>query len=198
MRDYRALSTVLLEGAVTVCRPPAPTPVTLDSDALLVMTDLNRVYAAVIEPQMQVDAARTYMIQRGVRLLFVLNADKTLAGLVTASDILGEKPMRVVQERGIRHDEILISDILTSIGGLEALPMSELAHAKVGHVLATLKDSGRQHALAVEDSPDGPRVRGIFSLSQVSRQLGISVQITEVAKSFAEIEAILAAESSPG
>lgn len=198
MRDYRAMSPQPLVGPVTVCRPPAPKAVTLDSDALEVMTDLNRVYAAVIESGMQVDAARTYMIQRGVRLLFVMNADKTLAGLVTASDILGEKPMRVVQDRGVRHDEILIADIQTPIGKLEALPMGELAHAKVGHVLATLKESGRQHALAVEDTPQGPRVCGIFSLSQIARQLGISVQTTEVAKSFAEIEAILAAESSMG
>lgn len=198
MRDYRALSAQSLDGAVTVSRPPAPKPVTLDSAAVDVMTDLNRVYAAVIEPHMPVDAARTYMIQRGVRLLFVLHPDKTLAGLVTANDILGEKPMRVVQDRGIRHDEILIADILTPLAQMEALRMDELAHAKVGHVLATLKESGRQHALAVEDTPQGWRVCGIFSLSQIARQLGISVQTTEVAKSFAEIEAILAAESSIG
>ncbi|MBL8517506.1 MAG: CBS domain-containing protein [Betaproteobacteria bacterium] len=198
MRDYRVITAAALEGPVTVCRPPTPKPVTLGSDALDVMTDLNRVYAAVIEPQMNVDAARTYMIQRGVRLLFVLNADKTLAGLVTANDILGEKPMRIVQERGIHHDEILIADIQTPLAKLDALPMSELAHAKVGHVLATLQDTGRQHALAVDDAAEGKRVCGIFSLSQIARQLGVSVQTTEVAKSFAEIEAVLAAESSVG
>jgi hypothetical protein len=50
----------------------------------------------------------------------------------------------------------------------------------------------------VEETPQGKRVCGIFSLSQIARQLGVSVQTTEVAKSFAEIEAVLAAESSMG
>lgn len=198
MRDYRVLPAESLAGPVTVCRPPAPKSVTLDSDALDVMTDLNRVYAAVIEPQMSMDAAKTYMIQRGVRLLFVLNHDKTLAGLVTANDIQSEKPMRLVQERGIHHDEIRVIDIMTPLHMLEALPMSELSHSKVGHVLATLKNSGRQHALAVEVTPAGKRVYGMFSLSQIARQLGISVQTTEIAKSFAEIEVMLAAGSALG
>jgi hypothetical protein len=37
-----------------------------------------------------------------------------------------------------------------------------------------------------------PRVRGIFSTSQLSRQLGETVQTGEVVYTFAEIEAALA------
>jgi hypothetical protein len=36
-------------------------------------------------------------------------------------------------------------------------------------------------------------VRGIFSLSQIARQLGVPLQLPEVADSFAEIEAALVA-----
>jgi hypothetical protein len=65
--------------------------------------------------------------------------------------------------------------------------------AKVGHVLATLRHSGRQHALVLDaEERDRPRVRGIFSTSQLSRQLGEAVQTGEVAYTFAEIEAALA------
>ena len=199
MRDYRPLEVKVLTGAVKMCRPEPPKAVTLDSPALEVMTDLNQVYAAVIEPQIQVDAAKTYMIQRGVRLLFVVNHDKTLAGLITATDVQGEKPMRIVQERGIHHDEIRVADIMTPLANIEALPIEDLRHAHVGNVLATLKGSGRQHALAIDvDAKGNPRVCGMFSLSQLARQLGISVQTTEIAKSFAEIEILLAANSAMG
>jgi len=34
-------------------------------------------------------------------------------------------------------------------------------------------------------------VRGIFSLSQIARQLGVTIASTEVASTFAEIEAAL-------
>ena len=63
----------------------------------------------------------------------------------------------------------------------------------VGDVIATLKHCCRQHALVVEPGPDGePLVRGIFSASQIARQMGIPLQTAEVARTFAEIEAAIA------
>ena len=57
----------------------------------------------------------------------------------------------------------------------------------------TLRHSGRQHALVLDATErDRPRVRGIFSTSQLARQLGEAVQTGEVAYTFAEIEAALA------
>ena len=53
--------------------------------------------------------------------------------------------------------------------------------------------SRRHHALVVQAGPDGNReVRGIFSLSQMARQLGMPLQLPSQAESFAEIEAALA------
>jgi hypothetical protein len=196
MRDYRPLPPQTLSGQIHVCRPDPPKTVTLDSDALEVMTDLKQIYAAVIETQIGMDAAKQYMIQRGVRLLFALNHDRSLAGLVTANDIQGEKPMRLVQERGTKHDEIRVMDIMTPLDRLEAMPMEEVRHSKVGHILASLKGAGRQHALVTEMEGSRTMVRGLFSLSQIARQLGISVQTSEIAKSFAEIEVMLAANSA--
>jgi hypothetical protein len=73
------------------------------------------------------------------------------------------------------------------------LKMSDLRGAKVGHVVATLRNSGRQHAVAVEVEPNGRQtVRGVFSATQIARQLGIVLQTGEMARTFAEIEALLA------
>jgi CBS-domain-containing membrane protein len=199
MRDFRPLPAHTLDAHTTVCRPDAPKPVTIDSFALEAMTDLQRVYAAVIEPQESMEAAKQYMIQRGVRLLLVLDQAKNLLGLITANDIQGEKPMRVVQERGIRHSEIIVSDVMTPLDRVQAIPIEEARSAKVGHVIASLKSAGRQHALVVETVSSGhTAVRGIFSLSQIARQLGVPIQTTEVAKTFAEIEVMLMANSAFG
>ena len=53
--------------------------------------------------------------------------------------------------------------------------------------------AGRQHALVVDNEAATGRVmvRGILSLSQVARQLGKPLQLSEVARTFAEIEAVL-------
>ncbi len=94
---------------------------------------------------------------------------------------------------GGRRADIRVRDLMTPHARLEVLPMAAVAHARVGHVLATLRQAGRQHAMAVEDGPDGRQlVRGVFSASQLEKQLGQPLPIGPVARTFAEIEAALA------
>ena len=180
-------------GAIRVCRPEQGRPdVTLDSSAMLVMTDLKRVQAAVTSPHETMDAAQAFMIQRGVRMLLVLDDRGNLAGIVTTNDILCEKPVAVAQERRIRHSDILVADVMTPADRLEAFDMRAIASARVEQVVASLLHSRRHHALVVQAGNDGQReVRGIFSLSQIARQLGMPLQLPAEAKSFAEIEAAL-------
>ncbi len=138
--------------------------------------------------------ANSYMIQRGVRSLLVLNQDQSLKGIITATDILGEKPLRFIQDRRVRHDEILVSDIMTSLEHLEFFSIEEVQNAKVGHIVASLRDTGRQHILVMENNAvNKPSICGIFSLTQIERQLGVTISSTKVAENFAEIEKMLIA-----
>jgi len=82
---------------------------------------------------------------------------------------------------------------MTPQARLEGFGFDEVSRARVGHVVESLKRAGRQHALVLE--VDGQRrqfVRGVFSATQIARQLGVQIQTTEVAHTFAEIEAMLA------
>ncbi|HEY2630489.1 MAG TPA: CBS domain-containing protein [Usitatibacter sp.] len=189
MREYSPLTHTLLESGARVAEPMTPGRVTLDDPAFSVMTDLREVSAATTRPEETIDAAHAQMIRRAVRLLFVLDATGTIAGVITATDLLGEKPVRFMQARGISHSEILVEDIMTPASMLEALPLVEVAQMRVGHVVATLKKVGRKHLMVAEDG--GRRVRGLFSTSQIARQLGMELQTFEVASSFADIEAAL-------
>jgi CBS domain-containing protein len=166
-----------------------PGRVTLDDPAFSVMTDLREVSAATTRPEETIDTAHAIMIRRAVRLLFVLDEDGTVCGVITATDLLGEKPVRFMQARGVSHSEILVEDIMTPASMLEALSILDAAQMRVGHIVATLKAVGRKHLMVSEEG--GRRVRGLFSASQIARQLGIEVQTFEVARSFAEIEAAL-------
>jgi CBS domain-containing protein len=161
----------------------------LDDPAFSVMTDLREVSAATVTPDESLGQAEAIMVRRGVRLLFVLGPDRRLTGVITATDLLGEKPMRFMQARGIARAEITVGDIMTPAAALEALSLVDVAQMRVGHIVATLKAVGRQHLLVAE--ADGHRVRGLFSASQVARQLGVELQTIEVAETFADIEAAL-------
>lgn len=190
-RDYPTLTPRSLKAGATFRRPApaAPSRVTLDSPAPEVMTDLTQVQVVTVDPQCSIDAAEHRMIARGVRLLLVVDPDDRLLGLITASDILGEKPMKHIQTHGGTRRDILVRDIMTPRERLEVLSMSQVRAAPVGSVVATLRRSGRQHALVVDDGEgEVDKVRGIFSVTQVARQLGVAIQAPEVARTFSEIE----------
>ena len=193
-RVYQPLSRRPLLAGVQFQHPVPPgEPVRLDSPVLQVMTDLRKIPAATIDADAPLDAASRFMIRRGVRLLLVTDDRRQVLGLITATDILGERPVTFAVERGVKRQDILVRDIMTARERLEVQWYAELAGAEVGHVVATLKATGRQHALVAESGADGAgqRVRGIFSLSQIARQLGVTIASTEVARTFAEIEAAL-------
>ena len=139
------------------------------------------------------DKANAKMIRYGVRLLLVLDDSDQVAGLLTATDVLGEKPMRFLQNMGGTHDDIMVRDIMTTQRELETMRIQDVRNAKVGNIVATLKKSHRQHALVVEEAADGKHsVCGLFSITQIARQLGAQLQNFELATTFAEIEAVIA------
>ena len=194
LRNHAPLPSVLLKAGSGFVQPVQRLPerVTLDSPALEVMTDLRLVSAVIIRPTDSVDEAHARMKQRGVRLLLVVDSERSVVGLITATDILGEKPMQVIQSRGVRHSELLTQDIMVPQSRLEVIQFEHVRSARVGEIVATLMRSGRQHAAVVEDVPDGHALRGLFSATQIARQLGRVIQPTEIARTFAEIEASLA------
>jgi len=191
---YTRLPARNLDQTAGLLRPACVLPerVGLDDPALDVMTDFRRLTAFIATPGDTVKQAEERMIRRKVRLLFVMDSQDRVAGLITRTDIHGEKPMQVVQSRGIRRDEVLVADIMTPVELLEAVDFDDIAHARVGHVLETLKARGRQHALVIEHSEGRQMVRGLLSLSQLCKQLGVDVETTEVANTFLEIEQHLA------
>jgi CBS domain-containing protein len=169
-----------------------PEKVEPDDAALTVMTDLTRVTAIIILPGDAVDEAHRRMIQRGVRLLLVVDQDRKVVGLISASDILGEKPVQAASGRGLRREEVMVRDVMTPQERLEVLAMADVRASKVGHIVATLRKAGRQHALVVESDGRGRQtVRGLFSATQIARQLGATIQTNEIARTFSEIESML-------
>jgi len=193
-RDYSALKPVSFEAGSGYAQPTQAVleRVRIDSPALEVMTDLTRVTAVIILPGDTVDEAHRRMIQRGVRLLLVVDQDRRVHGIVTANDVLGEKPVRVAVQRGVPRNEIQVRDIMTERERLEVLDLRDVQSATVGHIVATLKAAGRQHTLVVDQDAKGrQRVRGVFSATQIARQLGIVITTEAVARTFADIEASL-------
>lgn len=167
----------------------------LDSPAIEVMTDLKRIPAASLAAAESHEEALRVMQMRGVRLLLVVDGSDMVVGVVTAADLLGERPLRAAREQGLRRGEVMVARVMTPLSAMDAVRYEDVLRAEVGDVIATLGRSGRQHALVIEIMLEGRvSVRGIFSRTQIARQLGVALpEGTEIARNFAEIEAAIAA-----
>jgi CBS domain-containing protein len=190
------LPTFRLQAGTSIAQaePWQTQTVTLDSPAVSVMTDLSRVKAATVHPSTQLRQAEQAMIYLGVRMLFVVSEMPAIEGLVTTTDLHGDRQVTLVHERGLRWDELCVADVMTALSGLDAIPFAAMRSASVGDLVATLQRFGRNHLLIVDagDAGTQPRVRGVVSRSQIERQTGLSIDITPIATTFAEIERALA------
>lgn len=192
--EHSPLTVLEYVGPIDICRPIQDgTHVSRSSPALEVMTDLKQVGAAVISPQDTLEQAESFMIRRGVRLLLAIDDRYRLSGIITAADILGERPIALARERRVQYSDLLVADIMVTADRLGALDMATVSSARVGQIIATLEHARRQHALVVQVEEGARRVvRGIFSLTEISRQLGVPLDLPAQAASFAELEAALA------
>jgi len=179
---------------IAQAQPPQKAPVTLDSPALAVMTDLTEVRAATVQPQTSLPNAELKMIHQGVRLLFAVDEMPNVEGIITASDLHGDRPMRLVQQRQIKYGEITVADVMTTLSSLDGIDFAALSRATVGQVVATLLKFGHPHLLVIEsEGASGPaRIRGLVSQTQVERQLGTPLPSVEIASTFSEIRQALA------
>ena len=188
---FATFSHIRLKPGTSFARPPElPRLVHLDSPALEVMTDFQVVHAVTIGPEVLIDVALETMKTRGVRLLLVTGEDDYILGLITAKDIQGEKPIKIAQASRIPHSAITVEAVMTPRSSIEVLNMLSVRNAQVGHIVATLQELARQHALVVEVEPGTKAqcVRGIFSTTQISKQLNVNAaEVVTRASSLAEI-----------
>ena len=192
----KVLSTFKFSDGTCIAQAQvAPQPaVTLASPALAVMTDLTAVRAATVDPSESLAQAETAMVHQGVRMLFVVTQMPCVDGIVTLADLRGDKPMRVLQRRGGKREELCVADVMSKLSDLDMLDLAALGRATVADVAATLNHMGRPHLLVVEaaSATSSGRIRGVVSHTQVERQLGSPLPMVEIASTFAEVEQALA------
>jgi len=195
MNPEAALPARRLESGACIvqAQPWHSTPVNLDSPALAVMTDLRKVKAATTAPATTLAQAEQIMIYQGVRMLFVVSEMPSLLGLITSTDLSGDRAVRIAQQRSLRYDELTVAEVMTGLSMLDAIELGSLKTATVRNLIATLKTHGRDHLLVVEGGTGTApqRVCGVVSRAQIERQLGTRIDIVEVAGSFAELGQML-------
>ena len=189
--EFAALSNIPLVPGTTYHAPAqVPKSERLDLPALDFMTDFRRITPVTTSKEVTIEAALDKMKTVGVRLLLVVDERERVVGLVTSRDIQGEKPIEFAESSGLPRAEILVDHIMTRQADITALNLLSVRNARVGHIIETLRRLERQHMLVVEVDSERDRqtIRGLFSTSQIAKQLGLQPSAEmPVAHSLAEI-----------
>jgi len=183
--DYGPRETVTLSANLPLEHPDElPELVHLNDPAMLVLTDFNRVHPATIGADRSIEYALCKMRSLNVRLLIVVDQNKNMVGLISAYQILDSEPVRLEQVDKLDHGQVTVKMLMQPANQIRALEIHHLRDARVGHIVATLHDLEQIYLLVVDNGV----ISGLFSASQISKQLGRDIMdLEEPAHSLAEL-----------
>ncbi len=195
-QEYATLSFAALKvGTPYYLVEPGERLIREDSPALKVMTDFHHIPPVTVDEDVSIEYALKKMKLAGVRLLLVTGEDERITGIISACDILCEKPVKLAQENKLSHAQISVKMIMLPRAEIRAVHIMSVKNAEVGHIIQTLKTLERQHLLVVDEDKQGRQwVCGLFSSSQISRQLGRGEDpLVTMPRSLAEMQSQLSA-----
>jgi len=113
------------------------------------------------------------MKHTGVRCAFVINDKrKAVVGMLTAYDILGEKPQQHMHFTRLSHDELQVKDIMQKISDWQVVDIRDIEQSTVGDVLEVFNETGVTHLPVMETTETNvSRLRGLLSFAKVKRLL---------------------------
>lgn len=156
--------------------PEKVTGVTIKSPAMLFFTDFEKIKPLVIDLATRADLARSLMIREHVKLKLVVNSDDKFMGVVSLDDI-SEQRITAKLSKTIKRDSITVADLMVPKREIKGLDFSEVEHVDIGTVVHHLKDIGQQHCLVLDKKLN--KIRGIFSASDISRKLGLAINVQD-------------------
>lgn len=141
--------------------------------ALSVMIDFRSRSSVTLSETATVDEALGHMKHTGVRCAFVVDEkNSAVVGMLTAYDILGEKPQQHMRFTGLSHDDVLVKDIMQKISDWRVADFKNIEQSTVGDVLEVFKETGVTHLPVMETTENNEqRLRGLLSFAKVKRLL---------------------------
>ncbi len=141
--------------------------------ALTVMTDFRERASVTVSEMSPIDAALEHMKHAGVRSAFATDsAGRSVVGLITAYDIMSEKPMRFVQAIASTRSDVLVRDVMLRVSDWQVLDIKDIEQASAAAVARLFSETELTHVPVVETGEKGERrLRGLLSASKIKRLL---------------------------
>lgn len=193
IKEYEALATVDLQADSPYLHSvELPEVIHLEDPALAVMVDYSKCKPTTVEVDELISHALIEMRACDEHVLLVKDKENHVMGIISSGDILGSRPMKVIEDKKISRAQVKVRHVMTAQNHLLTFRREDLRHAKVGHIVSTLRAHKQHYAVVVEIDAHGKQtVCGLFSLSKLGKALGKDVLSGLVeAHSLAELQHI--------
>ncbi len=144
-----------------------------EDPALSVMTDFRERSSVTVPESIAIDSALEHMKHTGVRCAFAVDESQRLVvGLITAYDIMGEKPLRHMRLTSTVRAHVLVKDLMVRVQDWKVAQVRQIERHKVADVAQLFDETLLTHIVVVESDEGGvERLRGILSAAKVRRLL---------------------------
>lgn len=170
---------------------PITAPAALADPALVQMTDFRQGPCVVVDHMDGLDATLNVMLRSQVHMALVSGVDGEVLGMVSRDDLQGEKPVQRALADHIKHDDLVVQHVMTPASAWQVANVAELNHARLGDVVATLREHSLRYLLVVEPHAERPVLRGVFSARHIEAALGMPIGADLHSNNFAELESSL-------
>ena len=171
MIDYELIPVCSMPTCVRVTSTELPEVVHLDDPAVFVMIDYNFRSPDSLNENVSMDDALSDMKFRGVHVMLVVNDAHCVVGVLSRDDLLGEKPITLIQTRRIERSQVVVSMLMTPVEQVPFFNIDDIKLARVGNMVSTLRSIKRHDALVINQQGDNPTICGLFHVSQINKQL---------------------------
>ena len=185
LEKFKTLSlSHLSDKPQSVCVDRSNKTLSLDDNAISVLSDYRLEQAPHCHNGLSLDAAMSKMQKAGTNLLLVSNDAQQIIGLISSADISGEKPIQYVKDTGKKRDQIKIKHLMTSIEDIPVISTQEAINAQIGDILSTLNSVASEYILVTTQEYNSTAIRGVFSARVIAKSLNIFFDPSPAAKNF--------------
>ncbi|RUO64829.1 hypothetical protein [Idiomarina ramblicola] len=152
-------------------------------NALHVMDDFKTLSAVELPESTLVSDAESAMSKTARRYACVKDSSDKMIGLVALRELHGRKATQVATRTQTNWKELTVKELMMPLSALPQVELSNLRKSRIGDVAATLKASGRDFLIVINQE----EVFGVISSLRIAQLTGESVNVFHLPSSFAEI-----------
>jgi len=155
-----------------------------ESPAIQILTDFRQHKPHMIDPHLSAEDALRMMQTEDVMTKIVVDIEKEFIGVLDVDHLSDENMLRKQISLGIKHNELLVRDLMCSRSNMQAVDIDQLRQVKVVDVVSALKNAHQEYLLVIDK--DAHQIRGIISSREIARRLHQPIAI-EKERTFANI-----------